>query len=230
MMTSLWESSRMRLWKTTGRLTDIRVGAREPEGLNYTSYSAFRPKSKQRGTLLGSPGFGEYHKTFHGAIRYETLTLTDPQGERQIIADVAAIKKFQQALFAGTDCTLYLLSGKSPGEATLIIAMTTENKQLDDIGGIGSLGEKLMSSFRRQLKIIAIPSILSIGLFCAMILPAVAGVVGPVVYVGFGLIAVFMLSMLVIVLLVLKSKLNVYPSRAVLAGILQQEGFTRSAF
>jgi hypothetical protein len=81
-MSSLWENNRMRVWKTEGRLADIRIGAYEPDGLSYNFYSAFRSNAKQRGTMFGCPGFGGHYNTFHGAIRYDTLTLSNPQGTR----------------------------------------------------------------------------------------------------------------------------------------------------
>ncbi|MGD9220584.1 MAG: hypothetical protein PVH01_14910 [Desulfobacterales bacterium] len=226
-MLSLWENSRMRVWKVEGRVANFRVGAHEPEGINYSFYSAFRPRAKQRGTMFGCPGLGEYHRTFHGAVRYDTLTLVTHEGKQLLLKDVIAIKKFQPFIYTGNRCALYLLSGKDSNESTMIFALETGNNQVDDLAGIGSMGEILMSSVRRQIKIIAIPAAFSIGLFCAMILPTVASILGGIVYLGFGIICAFMTPFIFIGVTVLKKNLQFYPSNAVLQKILQQEGFTQ---
>lgn len=41
-MSSLWENNRMRVWKIEGRLTDIRIGAREPLGMGGRRMSAHK--------------------------------------------------------------------------------------------------------------------------------------------------------------------------------------------
>jgi hypothetical protein len=108
----------------------------------------------------------------------------------------------------------------------LIFALETGNHQLEDLAGIGSMGEILMSSVRRQLKIIAFPTALSLILFCAITLPIVASVLGGIVYVGFGIICSFMIPLIVLGLVALKKKLKLFPPMTVLKNILQHEGFT----
>jgi hypothetical protein len=216
----------MQVCKIEGQLADIRIGAHEPDDLNYNFYSAFRSNAKQRGTMFGCPGFGEYYNTFNGAIRYDTLTLFAPHGEKLLLKDVIAIKKFQPFIYLSNRCTFYLLSGRNSGESKLIFALKTKNHQLDDLAGIGSMGEILMSSIRRQLKLVAIPTVLSIVLFCAIMLPIVASVLGGAVYVGFGIICSFIIPLFVLGLAALKKKIKVFPTKAVLKNILQHEGFT----
>jgi hypothetical protein len=225
-MLSLWENNRMRVWKVEGRVVDARIGAHEPEGINYSFYSAFRPRAKQRGTMFGCPGLGEYHKAFHGSVRYDTLTLVTHEGKQLRLKDVIAIKKFQPFIYTGNPCALYLLSGKGSNESNMIFALETENNQVEDLAGIGSMGEIVMSSVRRQIKVIAIPAAFSMGLFCAMILPMVASILGGIVYLGFGIICAFMMPLIFIGVTVIKKDLQLYPSNAVLQKILQQEGFT----
>jgi biotin transporter BioY len=74
------------------------------------------------------------------------------------------------------------------------------------------------------MKFLAIPSGLSIVLFCAMTLPVIASVFGGIVYVGFGFICAFMIPLFVLGMAALKKKLKIFPSKAVLSSILQQEG------
>jgi hypothetical protein len=98
--------------------------------------------------MFGCPGFGEHYITFHGAIRYDALTLSNPQGKQISLKDVIVIKKFQQCIYLSNWCTFYLLSGKNHDESNLVFALETEDHQLDDLAGIGSMGEILMSSTR----------------------------------------------------------------------------------
>jgi hypothetical protein len=98
-MLSLWENNRMRVWKVEGWVVDVRIGVYESEGINYSFYSAFRPRAKQRGTMFGCPGLGEYHKTFQGAMRYDKLTRATHEGKQLHLKDVIAIKKFQPFIF-----------------------------------------------------------------------------------------------------------------------------------
>ena len=91
---------------------------------------------------------------------------------------------------------------------------------LEDLEGVGSMGEILMSSIRRQLKLIAIPTALSIVFFCVIALPILASVLGGIVYVGFGIICFFMIPLCAIGLAALKRKLKLFPSKTVLKNIL----------
>jgi hypothetical protein len=97
---------------------------------------------------------------------------------------------------------------------------------LEDLDGIGSMGEVLMSSIRRQLKLIAIPTALSIVLFCVIALPILASILGGIVYVGFGIICSLMIPLCAIGLAALMRKLKLFPSNPVLKNILKHEGFT----
>jgi hypothetical protein len=229
-MSSLWENNRMRVWKIEGQLVDVKMGAREPEGLNYSFYSAFRPNAKQRGTMFGAPQFGENYNTFHGAIRYEALTFLTRHGKQVLIEDVLAIDKFQEFIYLTNWCTLYLLSGKMPGETNLLFALETESDQLEDLDGIGSMGEKFMTSIQRQLKFVAMPTAFSIVVFCAIILPMFASFFGGIAYVAFGLICAFLIPLAVFGITVIKKKLKLFPSKAILKSILQQEGFSLQTF
>jgi hypothetical protein len=96
---------------------------------------------------------------------------------------------------------------------------------LEDLAGIGSMGESLMSSIRRQLKFVAFPAGLSIVLFCAIILPMVASLLGGIVYVGFGIICALIIPLFMLGLVALKKNINVFPTKTGLKNILQHEGF-----
>jgi hypothetical protein len=141
------------------------------------------------------------------------------------LKNVIAIKKFQPFIYGGNQCTLYLLSGKNSGESTLIYALKTETHQLEDLAGIGSMSKTCMASIRRQLKYTAITASSSILLFCAVMLPLMASVLGGIVYIGFGFICAFMIPLLVVGMAVLKKKLELFPSKSILENILQQDGF-----
>jgi hypothetical protein len=225
-MSPLWENNRMRVWKVAGCFVNLKVGEYEPEGFNYSFYSAFRPRAKQRGVLCGAPAFGEYHKTFHGSIRYDTLTVSTDGGEQLVVEDVIAIKKFQPYIYPGNRCTLYLLSAKNPGEATLIIALDTNGDRLEDLSGIGSIGDIMMASIRRQLKFIVIPAALSFVLFCVMMLSIIASIFGGFAYVAFGIICAILVLLSILGISIFKKFIDIYPSRALLRNLLQQEGFT----
>jgi hypothetical protein len=97
------------------------------------------------------------------------------------------------------------------GESKLIFALETENHHMEDLAGTGSMGEILLSSIQRQLKLIAIPAAFSVVLFCAIALPIIANVLGGIVYVGFGIICSVMIPLFTIGLAALKKKLKLFP-------------------
>jgi hypothetical protein len=225
-MDTLWRNARTRVFRLKGRLQSTSLRAIEPDNLDYRSYSIFRPNQKNRGTLYGSPSSLEKYNTFHGAAHYEVMSFVDESGETHILHDVIVIKKFQPYVKINRSYTIYCISDISGRESKLMFALRHGRVEKEDLDGVGSIIDNALSSMKRQLSLVAIPSILSILLFSLIVLKMVASVLGPAVYVLFALIIGILAVFLAVGLLVVKNKLQAFPSRDVLAEILETEGFT----
>ena len=225
-MDTLWRNARTRVFRLKGQLQSTSLRAIEPDNLDYQSYSIFRPNQKNRGTLYGSPSSLETYNTFHGAAHYEVMSFVDESGETHILRDVIVIKKFQPYVKINRSYTIYCISDISGRESKLMFALRHGRVEKEDLDGVGSIIDNALSSMKRQLSLVAIPSILSILLFSLIVLKMVASVLGPVVYLLFALIIVVLAVFLAVGLLVVKNKLQAFPSRDVLAEILETEGFT----
>ena len=225
-MDTLWKNARTRVFRLKGRLQSTSLRAIEPDNLDYQSYSIFRPKQKNRGTLYGSPSSLETYSTFHGAAHYEAMSFVDESGETHILRNIIVIKKFQPYVKINRSYTIYCISDISGRKSKLMFALRHGRAEKEDLDGVGSLIDNALSSMKRQLSLIAIPSILSLILFLLIVLKMVASVLGPVVYLLFALIIVVSAVFLAGGLLVVKKKLEAFPSRSILAEILEAEGFT----
>jgi hypothetical protein len=154
------------------------------------------------------------------------MSFVDESGETHILRDVVVIKKFQPYVKINRSYTIYCISDISGRESTLMFALRHGRIEKEDLDGVGSIIDNALSSMKRQLSLVAIPSILSILLFSLIVLKMVASVLGPAVYVLFALIIAVLAVFLAVGLLVVKNKLQAFPSRNVLAEILETEGFT----
>jgi hypothetical protein len=222
---TLWENRKVRVWRAEGRLSDLVIDYVEPEGIDYNLFIGIGSHSYRRGTLYGNPSSFETYDDFYGSKRYRRVVVNGPDGAQLILNDVIVVKKFQNAFREGTDCSLYLISSKEPGEAIMVFAMGTNSESIADLEGIGSMIDRAMASFKRQAKIIAIPAVFSIGLFLVFTAVALGSLFGGVIWLAMGVIAFPIILFLFLGMLVIKSKLKVFPSRAVLADILVRDGF-----
>ena len=225
-MQTLWKSARTRVFRLDGRLQSTSLNAIEPDNLDYRSYSIFRPDQKNRGTLYGSPSSLETYKTFYGAAHYEVMSFVDESDETHTLRDVIVVEKFQPYIKINHSYTIYCISDVAGRESKLMFALRHGRVEKEDLDGIGSIIDKALSSIKRQLSVVAIPSILSVLLFSLVVLKMVAEILGPVVYLLFAFIMAVLAVFLAGGLLVVKKKLQVFPSRSILADILTREGFS----
>jgi hypothetical protein len=166
------------------------------------------------------------YKTFYGAAHYESMSFVDEMDKTHTLRDVVVINKFQPYIKINHDYTIYCISDVAGRESKLMFALRHGRAEKEDLDGVGSLIDNALSSMKRQLSLVAIPSILSLLLFLLIVLKMVAGVLGPVVYVLFALVIAVLAFFLAGGLFLVKKKLQAFPSRRILAEILEAEGFT----
>lgn len=224
-MQTLWSNRKARIFMIEGRLKSTTLRTTEPDGLDYSCFSIFQPRSKRRGTMYGNPSSLETYGTFYGAAMYDNLILESESGVTEVLPEVIVIEKFQPFIKVNHFITLYGISDAAGRESNLLFALKSGRVEKEDLDGVGSLTDTAMSSLKRQLTLIAVPSILSILLFSTVVLSMLAGVLGSVVYVlaaiMFILLGIFMVGGLIL----LKKNLQVFPSRKILADILRRNGF-----
>jgi hypothetical protein len=228
----LWQNKKLYVWKIEGTITNLVVGNKEPEDINYYIYSAFRPRAKQRGTMYGNPSFFENYDTFYGSIRYDTISMKTRNDHHVTLQDVIVIRKFQTMIAIGSTYEIYLISAHRSGEGTLLFALRANSTQIADLEGIGSLVETMQASITRQLKFIMVPVIISFiffGSFAFSIIASLEDNISDFPYIPITtfivIVVLFFVALAFAGTAFLKKKIQIFPSKAVLKKILIQEGF-----
>lgn len=225
---TLWENEQTRVWMVEGTPSNLNIEFIEPEGIDYDLRVGFGRKAYRRGAMYGNTFFNETHDTFYGSVKYNRITLTNKYRQDVTMPDVIAIKKFQRFLYVSNMCSLYLISAKTTGESTLILALKTKDHLVHDLEGVGSLVDTAVTSLKKQIKFSGIPAIFSAGFIFTFIVVAMGSLFGKLVIFGSGLIFPLLLPFFIAGGILFKKKLYQYPTKNILADILKKEGFTVS--
>jgi len=223
--TTLWENPYVRMLRVDGTLAGLRVAFQEPEGVDYAlRYGRHGPG---RGTMHGSPAFGDRRDTFHGAVHIDSLVLASADGTSDVLTDLLAVRRLARLLTEGTTCAVYLLCplGTEPGK-DLVFAVRTAAGEVHDLDGVGALADDLEAGLTRQLRRLAMPAGLSFTLTLVVAVALLEPLVGLRALAAAALaVAAFFAAALGLARRLWRSRLSRYPTRREFAQTLRADGW-----